>query len=260
MRRTLISLLLALLLWPLQSQTTIDTAVNFSAKDITGQTHVLYDILDAGKMVLIDFFSTSCGPCGTYAPHVEQSYQHFGQNNGNVHFLGISWGDSNQGVHVFDSTYGITYPSVSGTQGSGNQINIAYNILSYPTIILIMPDRSIREKHLWPPTTARIDSLLIANGGITTALASQGGDNLHIALWPNPARDATALSLKVSGPSSLEVQLTDLMGRTLRQKHHSLDAGDHRVEIPTDGVPSGLYLVHALINGKSRHSFRLVKE
>jgi hypothetical protein len=42
-----------------KSQTTLDTAVNFSAKDIYGNTIELFDILDEGKMVVIDFFSVA---------------------------------------------------------------------------------------------------------------------------------------------------------------------------------------------------------
>lgn len=41
-----------------KSQTSLDTAVNFSVKDIEGKNIELFDILDEGKTVMIDFFST----------------------------------------------------------------------------------------------------------------------------------------------------------------------------------------------------------
>lgn len=41
------------------SQTTLDTAQNFSVKDTYGNTIKLFDILDEGKIVVIDFFSTA---------------------------------------------------------------------------------------------------------------------------------------------------------------------------------------------------------
>ena len=37
-------------------QVPIDTAVNFSVKDIDGTTIDLFSILDEGKLVVIDFF------------------------------------------------------------------------------------------------------------------------------------------------------------------------------------------------------------
>jgi hypothetical protein len=40
-------------------QTTLDTALNFSVKDTEGNTLDLYDILEEGMIVVIDFFSTA---------------------------------------------------------------------------------------------------------------------------------------------------------------------------------------------------------
>lgn len=41
------------------AQTTLDTALNFLVKDPYGNTVQLFDILDEGKLVVIDFFSTA---------------------------------------------------------------------------------------------------------------------------------------------------------------------------------------------------------
>lgn len=250
--------ILLLMALPSRGQTTLDSAVNFSAKDIHGNTHVLYDILDNGNMVVIDFFSTSCGPCATYAPMIQESFQHFGMNNGNVFFLGISWGDDNLGVHLFDSIHGITYPSVSGTQGSGNQINIAYNVLSYPSVVLIMPDRSIQEKQIWPPTTSRIDSILIANGGITTRLISQSGSAQWHKLWPNPARDQVKISLSLNAPSRIRAEMIDLTGKMVSSAQQDLQAGLQFIQLDFPDIPPGIYVVRLEENGLPIGTKRLI--
>ena len=41
------------------AQTSLDTAVNFTVKDPYGNSLTLFDILDQGKLVVIDFFSTA---------------------------------------------------------------------------------------------------------------------------------------------------------------------------------------------------------
>lgn len=41
------------------AQTTLDTALNFSVKDTEGNTLELFDILNQGQLVVIDFFSTA---------------------------------------------------------------------------------------------------------------------------------------------------------------------------------------------------------
>ena len=40
------------------SQTTLDTAINFNGKDPYGNDVDLYEYLDNGKIVLIDFFNS----------------------------------------------------------------------------------------------------------------------------------------------------------------------------------------------------------
>lgn len=260
MRISLYILLLLVLTTTIRAQTTIDTAVDFSAKDINGQTHHLYSILGNGNMVVIDFFSTSCGPCATYAPMIQESYQHFGMNSGNVYFMGISWGDDNLGVEIFDSIHGITYPSISGTQGSGNQINIAYNILSYPTLILILPDKTIREKHIWPPTTERIDSILIANGGITTSIIPEDGHARIHKLWPNPASDHYRLSLSLSEPAEIQTELVDITGRIVKGSTHDLTSGLQFLYSDISDLPGGLYILNIRSEGQVIGSRRLMKK
>lgn len=59
MKKYLLHTLFTLIMGASQAQTTLDTAVNFAAKDIYGNTIELFDILDEGQMVVIDFFSTA---------------------------------------------------------------------------------------------------------------------------------------------------------------------------------------------------------
>ncbi|KAF0199745.1 MAG: peroxiredoxin [Bacteroidetes bacterium] len=167
--RNLFILLLLLLSGVSRSQVAIDTALDFTVKDLTGTQHHLYGYLDAGNYVVIDFFTTNCGPCQTYASEVSASYDYFGCNGGNVVFLGMNWGSDNQAVHDFDSIWGANYPSVSGLQGGGNNVVDAYQVQSYPSVILIAPDRTILNDHIWPPETGNINAEVMAAGGIPQA-------------------------------------------------------------------------------------------
>ncbi|MHC1778171.1 MAG: peroxiredoxin family protein [Lentimicrobium sp.] len=168
MRNTLI-LFFLLLSGIAHTQVAIDTATDFTVKDIYGNQHHLYGYLDAGSYVVLDFYTTNCGPCQTYASEVSASYDYFGCNGGNVVYMGINWGSDNNAVHIFDSIWGANYPSVSGLQGGGNNVVDAYQVQSYPSVILIAPDRSILNNHIWPPLRDTINSEVLTAGGIPQA-------------------------------------------------------------------------------------------
>jgi hypothetical protein len=59
MKKILLLSVLFIAALAMKSQTTLDTAVNFTVKDTYGNNHELFDILGEGKIVVIDFFSTA---------------------------------------------------------------------------------------------------------------------------------------------------------------------------------------------------------
>jgi thiol-disulfide isomerase/thioredoxin len=242
------------------AQTQLDTAVNFSVKDIYGNTLQLFPLLDDGKIVVIDFFSTSCGPCALYAPEVQASYEDFGENSGNVFFMGIDWGDDNAGVAYFDSLYGITHPSVSGSQGGGNIVHNAFQIMSTPTVILIAPDRKILEQYIWEPTQANLNAIIIAAGGsmvgVDDALAL--GEN-NVFIYPNPAREKVNVKIEVTKASVYNIEIFNLLGTRVQQSSPGLlTEGSHSLNINLNNLPGGTYFVRLLKDGKHESLQRLI--
>jgi len=59
MKKILLISILFIAFISMSAQTTLDTALNFTVKDTYGNNHELFDILDEGKIVVIDFFSTA---------------------------------------------------------------------------------------------------------------------------------------------------------------------------------------------------------
>ncbi|MCB2220964.1 MAG: peroxiredoxin family protein [Bacteroidetes bacterium] len=59
MKKLLIILFLSGSFLASMAQTTLDSAINFSVKDVHGNSISLYDLLDENKIVVIDFFSTA---------------------------------------------------------------------------------------------------------------------------------------------------------------------------------------------------------
>lgn len=197
----------------LHAQTSLDTAVNFTVKDVNGITHLLHEYLEQDKIVVIDFFTITCGPCTIYAPLISESYSHFGCNTSNVVFLGINWGADNAGVENFGITYGVHYPEISGTEGNGNHVVADYGILSYPTVILILPDSYIAEKFIWPPSTEHLDSIIMEHGGILADCNTPVSEHMEprmmtnriVSVNPSAGQSFLDCTTTVTGKSWVEV-------------------------------------------------------
>ena len=144
----------------INAQTTLTTAVDFTAKDIEGNTFNLFSKLGEGKYVLIDFFFTNCGPCQNTAPKLHEAFMTYGANNpdAQVYFVSINRDDNNAVMQSWESTYmnptGPYPKGISGTEGSATggpqSFSATYGITAYPTMILIAPDLSIVEQDIWP--------------------------------------------------------------------------------------------------------------
>ena len=164
MKKTLFLLIAIALGMGVKAQCPLTTAVDFTATDIHGTEIHLFDILDSGQYVLIDFFYYNCSACNATVPMMVQSYQAFGCNMHDVFYMEISDRDSDALCQSWTTNYGVEYPTISGTAG-GAAIDNQYGISSYPTIILIAPDHSIVINDLWPINNVQ---------NIITALESHG--------------------------------------------------------------------------------------
>jgi thiol-disulfide isomerase/thioredoxin len=233
-----------------QSQTTLDTAVNFHVKTIDGDPIWLFDLLDIdNKIVVIDFFSVSCGPCQDYAPEFQASYEDFGENSSNVYYMGINWGADNDAVRDFDSTYNLTYPTVSGTQGGGNGVFIDYNILSYPTVIVIVPeDHLIKNKEIVPPVRDSINNAVLAAGGIMVGIDENNRNN-NLSVYPNPARNSTRVTLNLNKRSEIEISVIDLTGKErIKIKPGTYPKGKVTLPVDLHTLANGLYFLRIKYN------------
>ncbi len=242
----LFSIAFALLL---NGQTPLTEAVNFHVKTIEGETIWLFPLLDDYNIVVIDFFSTTCGPCQDYAPDYQEAYEEFGENQSNVFFMGINWGDDNDGVHEFDSIFGLTYPSVSGTQGGGDDVFEDYEVLSYPTVIVITPDHQIVEQYIWPPTAENIISAVIAAGGMYVGVEDQVQVIENLVVYPNPVVQKAFLNFSISYNVNVEYEIVDVLGNNLfSSEKQFFTVGSNVVELPVSGLINGLYFVRLNIN------------
>lgn len=111
-------------------------------EDQYGTMHTLSQY--QGKVILLNFFATWCGPCKQEIPDIEAFYQEYGENTQDLVVLGIA-NPATEGnataadvsveeLQAFIEEQGITYPVLMDTTG---KFFSAYGISAFPTTFMI---------------------------------------------------------------------------------------------------------------------------
>ena len=133
-------------------------APDFTTTDINGNTHRLYDYLDAGYTVILDISATWCGPCWNY--HVAGTFEEIWEAHGPAGQPGVSpnttddvvilWfeGDPTTAVSELENSDLGDWTSPEGEDVmfpiiDDNNISSLYGLTFYPTIYTICPSRYI---------------------------------------------------------------------------------------------------------------------
>lgn len=114
-----------------------DTCPEFALPNITGESFVISET--KGKVVLINFFATWCGPCLQELPHIEKIWE---ENKGDENFRMIVIGreETDESVMAFRDEHRFTFPMAADSQRS------VYDLFakeSIPRTIVIAPDGKV---------------------------------------------------------------------------------------------------------------------
>lgn len=212
--------------------TSLTQAVDFTATDCHGNEIHLFEILDRGQAVFIDFFFYNCGQCQVISPYITGAYTATGCNQHDVFFMEISYMDNNIICQQWIDQYGVQFPTI-GIEGGGNEIFDIYGITACPTLVLIMPDRSITIQgfqQLYPFSTNDVINALAQYGGIQQyscdPIACDAPSNLSLSMANdevtlNWEASATAISYNVyrDGSKIATVDGTSFVDNDLEDLH-----------------------------------------
>ena len=220
-------------------QTNLTEAVDFTVTDCHGQTYNLFEILDRGQAVFIDFFFYTCNQCQVISPYITGSYTQMGCNMHDVFYIEISYTDSDAVCQQWANQYGVEFPTV-GREGGGNEVFDLYGIIGCPTLVLIMPDRSIAIQgllQLYPFSAQDVVNAMQQHGlqphDCNTTDIDENSEAL--TLFPNPANESVTLQ----GDNLGEVSLYNVVG----QKVDTYIAEESELIIPTAKYQEGIYFV-----------------
>ena len=117
-------------------------APDFRVEMFDGTTFTLGSL--RGKVVLLNFWATWCGPCQREMPDIQKLYEKYGKNTGDVIVLGVAnpktkdapnnQDQAEPGIVQYLSENGYSYPVLMDRTGA---LFSAYGITSFPTTFMI---------------------------------------------------------------------------------------------------------------------------
>jgi peroxiredoxin len=92
-----------------------DPAPDFRLTSIEGTPFHTVDL--RGKVIVLSFFATWCGPCQTELPHLQAVWNEF-RNNDDFRMLVVGRDESEDRVKAFQQKHGFTFPLASDPDSS----------------------------------------------------------------------------------------------------------------------------------------------
>jgi peroxiredoxin len=116
-----------------------------------------------GKVLLLDFWATWCGPCRTTIPEILELHRKYGSQNFDV--LGVSLDTNADALRAFISTYGIPWRNVFEGKGWQSDIGQRYGINAIPATFVIDREGNIRGINLHGNELESLVRRLVADHG-----------------------------------------------------------------------------------------------
>lgn len=107
-----------------------DIMYDFTVTDAEGETYTLSEILKEKKMALLNFFYTTCGPCVTEFPYMQEAYEAYQDKVG---IVALDPMDDAAAVQGFKGSMGLTFPMVACQPAW----SATFGVTGYPTSIVV---------------------------------------------------------------------------------------------------------------------------
>ena len=233
------------------------TVPDFTFTDINGDTQNLYTYLDEGKYVAIDVFTTWCGPCWLYhQTGIMDSLYKLHDNPGDHTWkvLGIE-GDATTTIDDLNGIgidtrgnwlAGTLYPIVNPVGIALNDFVSNFNIFSYPTLMVICPDRRVYADTLNfgdKPGIPRWEYVANKQCGPVEVKNATATSNL-LKVSYNPIESNLLITFSVSQIQDISISINNSLGQLISSSHFpKLQPGIRQITVDASTYKSGTYII-----------------
>jgi len=120
---------------------------------LSGPDFVLSD--HRGKIVIVDFWATWCGPCEVQMPVLDTLWKN--QRGRDVVIVGVSVDtDPAEKISAWLAERGLEYPIALGNQTLARD----FGVMGYPTLVIVDPDGGIHTHHAGVLSRPELEEIL----------------------------------------------------------------------------------------------------
>ena len=222
-------------------------ALDFEVVDCHGNEIHLFDILDGGQFVFVDFYRYNCISCREVMPYVMESYYRYGCNNEDIFYMEVT----DEPEHLcfrWCEEFGVEYPTV-GMEGGSQAFMDLYHLTASPHYFLIATNREIvfdgGHSGFYIHDLQTIIDAFEPLGIEVHQCYSDVSDNQPKGgvIFPNPA----------DGFVNIEAQGLVQVYNGMGQLMDTFESESQQIRIEISRYPDGLYFIQ--VNGKGLRKF-----
>ena len=131
-------------------------APDFELRILDGDPLKLTDL--RGRVVLLNFWATWCGPCRVEMPDLQARADRWADR---LTVVGVNFDESEAEVRSFRDELGLTFPLVLDP---GAKVQNLYRIVGYPTTVFVDAQGIVRAQHVGLMSPEQLDKYLTQMG------------------------------------------------------------------------------------------------
>ncbi len=131
-------------------------ALLFTVEDVITDTIFSFSSFE-GKVVVLDFFSTTCFPCIYSIPELKKAKTKYSSDDLEIVSISVDLNDTEADIEHFYSDFGLSWKMVSDTLG----INNYYQLLTIPTFYVIDQDQYIYQAIFGDDNFGELDGFIL---------------------------------------------------------------------------------------------------